>query len=289
MARRWRRGMMFGLGVAAGCGDVWRLALGLERQWLGQQLHDGERQPGDQHQRQQLRRQQVPPTASGSTMRRTATACPIAPRPSASATTRRGRAPHQREQFRGQLQGQRQGGQSASRRPLAAAPRARRSAAAEARGSEGRSSSAFDGVDRGGQAVNRDYDRGQLVMGRPQLRSRRWRRVRPRRRRRLSWWWRPAMSGAMLRRGLLAVVMLLGLSAGAVAQPASKRPEQAARLPTADAAADALAEAVRKNDRQGDCGDVGRRLARLRAGHRRRRAAPPRRPSSRRGTRATSS
>lgn len=53
----------------------------------------------------------------------------------------------QREQFRGQLDGR--SGQAAER--------------PQARGSEGRSS-AFDGVDRGGQ-VNRDYDRGRSSWG----------------------------------------------------------------------------------------------------------------------------
>lgn len=57
------------------------------------------------------------------------------------------------------------------------------------------------------------------------------------------------MSGAMFRRGLLAVVMLLALSAGAMAQPASKPGGKVQGFATADAAAAALAEAVRKNDR----------------------------------------
>ena len=55
------------------------------------------------------------------------------------------------------------------------------------------------------------------------------------------------MSGVMFRRGLLAVVMLVGLSAGAIAQPAGGKVRTFA---TADAAADALTDAVRKNDRQ---------------------------------------
>ncbi len=59
----------------------------------------------------------------------------------------------QREQFRGQLEGR--GGGTAADRGAAQRP--------EARGSEGRSS-AFDGVDRGGQ-VNRDYDRGRSSWG----------------------------------------------------------------------------------------------------------------------------
>jgi hypothetical protein len=57
------------------------------------------------------------------------------------------------------------------------------------------------------------------------------------------------MSGAVIRRGLLAVLLFLGLAAGAVAQ---KAPAQSAKLqtfPSADAAANALTEAVRKNDR----------------------------------------
>ena len=36
-------------GRRRGCGDVRRLALGLWRRRLGQQLHDGQRQPGNQH------------------------------------------------------------------------------------------------------------------------------------------------------------------------------------------------------------------------------------------------
>lgn len=71
----------------------------------------------------------------------------------------------QREQFRGQLDGR---GQAANREAGAAANRegaANRGAAQrpEARGGESRSS-AFDGVDRGGQ-VNRDYDRGRSSWG----------------------------------------------------------------------------------------------------------------------------
>lgn len=54
------------------------------------------------------------------------------------------------------------------------------------------------------------------------------------------------MSGAMFRRGLLAVVMFVGLSAAAVAQPAGGKLRT---FTTAEAAADALTEAVRKNDR----------------------------------------
>jgi hypothetical protein len=73
----------------------------------------------------------------------------------------------QREQFRGQLEG-RGAGTTANRDAGAAANRegaANRGATQrpEARGNEGRSS-AFDGVDRGGQ-VNRDYDRGRSSWG----------------------------------------------------------------------------------------------------------------------------
>ena len=72
----------------------------------------------------------------------------------------------QREQFRGQIEGR--DGQAANSRAGAAATRAGRPTVArtqrpEARGSENRSS-AFDGVDRGGQ-VNRDYDRGRSSWG----------------------------------------------------------------------------------------------------------------------------
>jgi hypothetical protein len=80
----------------------------------------------------------------------------------------------QREQFRGQLEGRgqatnRDAGAAANREAGAAANRegaANRGAAQqrpEARGGENRSS-AFDGVDRGGQ-VNRDYDRGRSSWG----------------------------------------------------------------------------------------------------------------------------
>lgn len=51
---------------------------------------------------------------------------------------------------------------------------------------------------------------------------------------------------AMFRRGLLAAALSLGFAAGALAQQATKLQG----FPTPDAAADALAEAVRKNDRQ---------------------------------------
>lgn len=55
------------------------------------------------------------------------------------------------------------------------------------------------------------------------------------------------MSGAMFRRGLLAAALFLGLAAGAAAQqPAAKLQG----FPTADAAANALTEAVRKNDQK---------------------------------------
>lgn len=65
----------------------------------------------------------------------------------------------QREQFRGQLEG-RGGGTAADREGAANRGAVQRP---EARGNEGRSS-AFDGVDRGGQ-VNRDYDRGRSSWG----------------------------------------------------------------------------------------------------------------------------
>ena len=58
------------------------------------------------------------------------------------------------------------------------------------------------------------------------------------------------MSGAMFRRGLLAVVLFLGFTAAAAAQPATKPEAKPQGFPTADAAAAALAEAVRKNDQK---------------------------------------
>jgi hypothetical protein len=54
------------------------------------------------------------------------------------------------------------------------------------------------------------------------------------------------MSGAMFRRGLLALVALFGFAAGAAAQPAAR----VQGFPTAEAAAAALTDAVRKNDRK---------------------------------------
>ena len=66
----------------------------------------------------------------------------------------------QREQFRGQLDGR--GGQAANRDAGVAANRGA-AERAETRGGENRSS-AFDGVERGGQ-VNRDYDRGRSSWG----------------------------------------------------------------------------------------------------------------------------
>ena len=57
------------------------------------------------------------------------------------------------------------------------------------------------------------------------------------------------MSGAMFRRGLLAVALILGVAASAAAQPAIKPAAKVQGFPTADAAAAALTEAVRKNDR----------------------------------------
>jgi hypothetical protein len=52
---------------------------------------------------------------------------------------------------------------------------------------------------------------------------------------------------AMLRRGLLAAALFLGVAAGALAQPAT-RPQG---FPSPDAAANALTEVVRKNDQKG--------------------------------------
>ena len=68
----------------------------------------------------------------------------------------------QREQFRGQLDGTNRE-QAGTNREQAATNREQANRNTEQRGSEGRSS-AFDGVDRGGQ-VNRDYDRGRSSWG----------------------------------------------------------------------------------------------------------------------------
>ncbi|CAN5919675.1 DUF2950 domain-containing protein [soil metagenome] len=58
------------------------------------------------------------------------------------------------------------------------------------------------------------------------------------------------MSGAMFRRGLLAVIMSLGLAGAAVAQQPALPAAKVQGFPTADAAATALTEAVRKNDQK---------------------------------------
>ncbi len=58
------------------------------------------------------------------------------------------------------------------------------------------------------------------------------------------------MSGAMFRRGLLAVVMSVAFAVGASAQQAGKPADKVKGFATADAAAAALADAVRKNDRK---------------------------------------
>jgi hypothetical protein len=75
----------------------------------------------------------------------------------------------QREQFRGQLDGTNRSQtatnreQAATNREQATTNREQANRNTQQRGSEGRSS-AFDGVDRGGQ-VNRDYDRGRSSWG----------------------------------------------------------------------------------------------------------------------------
>jgi hypothetical protein len=75
----------------------------------------------------------------------------------------------QREQFRGQLDGTNRSQaatnreQAGTNREQAATNREQANRNTEQRGSEGHSS-AFDGVDRGGQ-VNRDYDRGRSSWG----------------------------------------------------------------------------------------------------------------------------
>ena len=55
---------------------------------------------------------------------------------------------------------------------------------------------------------------------------------------------------AMFRRGLLAAALFVGFAAGAVAQQAAQPAAKLQGFPTPDAAANALADAVRKNDRQ---------------------------------------
>ena len=54
------------------------------------------------------------------------------------------------------------------------------------------------------------------------------------------------MSGTMFRRGLLALAVLVGLAGGAVAQQAAKLQG----FPTAEAAANAFTDAVRKGDQK---------------------------------------
>ena len=57
------------------------------------------------------------------------------------------------------------------------------------------------------------------------------------------------MSGAVFRRGLLAVLLMLGFAAGAAGQKPPAQPAKLQAFPSADAAANALTDAVRKNDR----------------------------------------
>ena len=56
------------------------------------------------------------------------------------------------------------------------------------------------------------------------------------------------MSGVMLRRCLVAVALFLGFAAGALAQQPAQPAARLQGFPTPDAAANALADAVRKND-----------------------------------------
>ena len=57
------------------------------------------------------------------------------------------------------------------------------------------------------------------------------------------------MSGVLFRRGLLVAALALGMATGAVAQTAARLQG----FPSADAAANALADAVRKNDQKAIC------------------------------------
>lgn len=56
------------------------------------------------------------------------------------------------------------------------------------------------------------------------------------------------MSGSMFRRGVLALVVLVGLAGGAIAQQAAQPAAKVQGFPTAEAAADAFTDAIRKSD-----------------------------------------
>ena len=153
-------GMMFGLGVAAGAAMFGGWHWGWSGGGWGNSYTTVNVNRATNDQRQQLRRQPLPRRPVAARRRRIATACPIAPRPSASATTRRGPAPSSAISSVARCEGRYQAAtreQAGTRQDRSATQRP------EARGSENRSS-AFDGVDRGGQ-VNRDYDRGRSSWG----------------------------------------------------------------------------------------------------------------------------
>ena len=77
------------------------------------------------------------------------------------------------------------------------------------------------------------------------------------------WRWRTSMSN-LFRRAFLALALCCGLAAAALAQ-APQQPPQLRGFPTAEAAADALTDAIRKNDDKAMMRDPGLDLARLRA------------------------
>ena len=185
-------------GLRRGGRDVRRLELGLGRLGRGNS-YTRQRQPRDQHQRQQFQRATTIATATGSTIPRIATACPIATRPSRErydqhrarcrpaaqavprpARPRRRAASAARGNRGAEGAATRTGNERAQRRP-----RRRAAGATDARqrwrGSETTAAhrSAFDGVNRG-QEVNREADRGHSYARRCAARSseRRWTRRR---------------------------------------------------------------------------------------------------------------
>ena len=175
---RWSTGMMLRPGHRGRRRLVRRLELG--RRWGGggvgrlarlgprQQLHHRQRQPRDQHQPNNFNATTTP-TAAGTTIRRIATACPIATAAAASATTRTGPMPPSASSSAADCQtapaataatrGAETGTDGrAARTAIAATRPARRIAGNDWRGSEttaASTASAFDGVDRGQQVASR--------------------------------------------------------------------------------------------------------------------------------------
>ena len=157
-------GMMFGLGVAAGAAMFGGWHWGWSGGGWGDSYTTVNVNRATNDQRQQLRRQPLSRWPVATRRRRIATACPIAPgraralQPDAAGRPAARAVPRPAARAATQAANREQ-----ARRPIAQDRQPRRGQRPEARGSENRSS-AFDGVDRGGQ-VNRDYDRGRSSWG----------------------------------------------------------------------------------------------------------------------------